>query len=62
MREYYDLWDRFSATLAPQARLKERIRRTFIHAADRYLLSRNVTKLVRPVANDPAAAGDLARR
>jgi glycosyltransferase involved in cell wall biosynthesis len=46
MREYYDQWDRFSAGLSPRARAKERIRRTFIHAADRYLLSRNVTKLV----------------
>ena len=46
MREYYDQWDRFSAGLSPQARAKERIRRTFIHAADRYLLSRNITRLV----------------
>jgi glycosyltransferase involved in cell wall biosynthesis len=46
MREYYDLWDRFSGTLSPQARVKERIRRGVIHAADRYLLTRNVTKLV----------------
>lgn len=45
MREYYDLWDRFSATLSPQGRLKERVRRTAIHAADRYLLTRNVSKL-----------------
>jgi glycosyltransferase involved in cell wall biosynthesis len=39
MREYYDLWDSFSATLSPKARLKERLRKTFIHAADRYLLT-----------------------
>jgi glycosyltransferase involved in cell wall biosynthesis len=45
MREYYDLWERFSARLSSQGRLKERVRRAFIHAADRYLLSRNVTKL-----------------
>jgi glycosyltransferase involved in cell wall biosynthesis len=45
MREYYDLWDRFSARLSPAARLKERTRRLAIHAADRYLLTRNVTKL-----------------
>ena len=45
MREYYDLWDRFSAGLSPQGRVKERVRRTLIHAADRYLLTRNVTKL-----------------
>jgi glycosyltransferase involved in cell wall biosynthesis len=45
MREYYDLWDRFSATLSPKGLIKERVRRTFIHAADRYLLTRNVTRL-----------------
>jgi glycosyltransferase involved in cell wall biosynthesis len=39
MREYYDLWETFSAPLSPQARLKERVRKTFIHAADRYLLT-----------------------
>ena len=45
MREYYDLWDRFSAPLSPQGRLKERVRRTIIRAADRYLLTRNVKHL-----------------
>ncbi len=45
MREYYDLWDTFSATLSPQGRLKERLRRTAIHVADRYLLTRNVSRL-----------------
>ncbi len=45
MREYYDLWPSFSATLSPQGRVKEGVRRTFIHAADRYLLVRNVTSL-----------------
>lgn len=40
MREYYDLWDRFSAQLSPQGRLKERVRKAGIHAADRYLLAR----------------------
>ena len=40
MREYYDLWDGFSATLSRRARLKERVRKAFIHAADRYLLTR----------------------
>ncbi len=40
MREYYDLWDSFSAPLSSKARLKERVRKTFIHAADRYLLAR----------------------
>ena len=45
MREYYDLWDRFSRTLGPAALMKERVRRAAIQAADRYLLARNVTKL-----------------
>ena len=45
MREYYDLWGRFSASLSPQGRAKERVRRLAIHAADRYLLTRNVTRL-----------------
>ncbi len=45
MREYYDLWDRFSASLSPQGLIKERVRRVLIHTADRYLLTRNVTRL-----------------
>jgi glycosyltransferase involved in cell wall biosynthesis len=45
MREYYDLWDRFSGTLSPASRIKERARRRAIHAADRYLLTRNVKTL-----------------
>jgi glycosyltransferase involved in cell wall biosynthesis len=45
MREYYDLWDRFSASLSPRGRVKERIRRRALHAADRYLLTRNVSRL-----------------
>jgi glycosyltransferase involved in cell wall biosynthesis len=45
MREYYDLWDRFSSALSPQGRLKERVRRAAMHAADRYLLTRNVGRL-----------------
>ena len=45
MREYYDLWDRFSAQLTTQGRLKERVRRTLIHRADRYLLTSNVSRL-----------------
>jgi glycosyltransferase involved in cell wall biosynthesis len=44
MREYYDLWDSFSATLSRQGRIKERVRKTLIHVADRYLLTR-LTKL-----------------
>jgi glycosyltransferase involved in cell wall biosynthesis len=45
MREYYDLWDRFSAPLGARGLLKERLRRQAIHAADRYLLTKNVDKL-----------------
>ena len=45
MREYYDLWDRFSTPLSPLRRTKERVRRALIHRADRYLLTRNVSKL-----------------
>jgi glycosyltransferase involved in cell wall biosynthesis len=45
MREYYDLWPRFSAPFARRTRLKERLRRAAIHAADRYLLTKNVGRL-----------------
>jgi len=45
MREYYDLWGRFTAPLSPQGRVKERVRRALIHSADRYLLTRNVKKV-----------------
>ena len=45
MREYYDLWPSFSASLRPPGLVKERLRRTAIRAADRYLLTRNVRKL-----------------
>jgi glycosyltransferase involved in cell wall biosynthesis len=45
MREYYDLWGRFSSTLRPHSLLKEKVRRAAIHAADRYLLTRNVDQL-----------------
>ena len=40
MREYYDLWDEFSARLSPRGRIKERIRRVLIRTADSYLLGR----------------------
>jgi len=45
MREYYDLWERFSGTLSTPGRIKESARRAAIHVADRYLLTRNVSKL-----------------
>jgi glycosyltransferase involved in cell wall biosynthesis len=44
MREYYDLWEGFSRGLSPEGRLKETVRRSLIHAADRYLL-RRVTRV-----------------
>ena len=45
MREYYDQWPRFSGPLSRRARAKEQLRRRLIHAADRYLLTRNVRLL-----------------
>lgn len=45
MREYYDLWDTFSASLSPQGKFKESLRRRAMHAADTYLFKHNVTKL-----------------
>ncbi len=45
MREYYDLWDGFAATLTTAQRVKEGIRRRLIHAADRHLLTRRVNRL-----------------
>ena len=40
MREYYDLWPRFSATLSWKNRIKESARRTLIHGADRHCFGR----------------------
>jgi glycosyltransferase involved in cell wall biosynthesis len=45
MREYYDLWPAFSQSLSRRGRVKERVRRRGIHAADRYLLTHNVNTL-----------------
>jgi glycosyltransferase involved in cell wall biosynthesis len=45
MREYYDLWDRLQAQISARGRIKERIRKALTHAADRYLLTHNVTRL-----------------
>jgi glycosyltransferase involved in cell wall biosynthesis len=45
MREYYDLWDGFAATLTPAQRIKEAVRRRLIHAADRYCLTQHVKRL-----------------
>jgi glycosyltransferase involved in cell wall biosynthesis len=46
MREYYDLWPRLVSGLGRKGRVKEGIRRRLIRAADRYLLSKNVSKLL----------------
>jgi glycosyltransferase involved in cell wall biosynthesis len=46
MREYYDLWERFTRGLGRKGRLKESARRRIFHALDRSLLARNVTRLV----------------
>lgn len=40
MREYYDLWPRFSATLSWKNRIKEAARRALIHGADRHCFGR----------------------
>ena len=45
MREYYDLWDRFHATLSWKAAVKERLRRAVIHRVDTHLLTRRVTRV-----------------
>jgi len=45
MREYYDQWEAFSAPLTWKGRIKEQARRTLIHAADRWLLTRNVRRV-----------------
>jgi len=46
MREYYDLWPRLSAAISFPNRVKERLRQTAIHAADRWLLTHNVKRVV----------------
>lgn len=46
MREYYDLWPRYSSELSGRARVKETVRRALTHVADRWLLTHNVTKVV----------------
>src|SRR5919106_3881116 len=46
MREYYDLWDQFSARLSAKARIKERVRRAVIHRADKYFLNKAQRRFV----------------
>lgn len=45
MREYYDLWDQFSAQLSLKNRIKEGTRRAIVHRVDRHLLTRRVKRL-----------------
>ena len=45
MREYYDLWEQFSAQLSIGNRMKESARRALIHRVDRYLLTRRAKRL-----------------
>lgn len=40
MREYYDRWPQFSASLSWKNQIKEGVRRTLIHRADRHFLGR----------------------
>jgi glycosyltransferase involved in cell wall biosynthesis len=46
MREYYDLWERFVRGLGRKGRFKEGVRRRVLHSLDRWLLTRNVHRLI----------------
>jgi glycosyltransferase involved in cell wall biosynthesis len=46
MREYYDLWERFTRGMGRRLLYKERVRRRLFHALDGWLLTRNVTRLI----------------
>ncbi len=46
MREYYDQWPAFAASISWRNRVKERARRVLTHAADRYFLKHHVTRLL----------------
>ena len=45
MREYYDLWSGWSGSLRWTGKIKETIRKKWIHAADNYFLKKNVKKV-----------------
>lgn len=45
MREYYDLWEEFSSGLSPHGRMKERVRRGLIRAADTYFFTHHLKAL-----------------
>ena len=46
MREYYDLWPRFAASISWRNRIKEGIRRAILHRVDGHLLRTHVTRVV----------------
>ena len=46
MREYYDLWPRLTASISLPNRVKESVRKVAIRRADRWLLTKNVKKIV----------------
>ena len=46
MREYYDLWPRWTTMITPRNGLKERIRKTLLRATDAWLLTSNLEKLL----------------
>jgi len=46
MREYYDLWPQLTSSISWPNLVKESARKLAIHAADRWLLTRNVTRVV----------------
>jgi glycosyltransferase involved in cell wall biosynthesis len=46
MREYYDLWPQLRASISLRNVIKETVRRTAIRAADRWLLTRHVTRVI----------------
>jgi glycosyltransferase involved in cell wall biosynthesis len=45
MREYYDLWPKWSGSLSWKGKIKENVRRKLIQAADRHLLTKDVEKV-----------------
>jgi len=45
MREYYDLWEDFATPLSPQGRIKERVRKRLIHAADTWCFRHHLKAL-----------------
>ncbi|MCX7974879.1 MAG: glycosyltransferase family 4 protein [Candidatus Aminicenantes bacterium] len=44
-REYYDLWDQFSANLSWKNKIKEYWKRWLLHRLDNYLLKRKIKKI-----------------